>query len=295
MYKILDLAFLNTQDTIAAFVVETSAGPVLIESGPHSTFDSLTKGLRSIGYEIEDIKHVLLSHIHFDHAGAAWCFANHGATIYVHPFGAKHIASPEKLYNSAKMIYGDKMEYLWGQMHPIAEAQIHAPTHGETITIGDKTFTAWHTPGHASHHIAWQMDDVLFAGDVAGVKIKGGVVVPPCPPPDINVEDWQASIALMKSLKINELVLTHFGSVTEVVNHLDALETMLLAWANWIKPHYEAGKKPAEIIPEFEMYVAELLKANGVSEQDIPKYAGANPAFMSVAGLMRYWHKKLSV
>jgi glyoxylase-like metal-dependent hydrolase (beta-lactamase superfamily II) len=292
MYHILDLTFLGQEETIAAFLVETSAGLVLIESGPHSTFPILTKALAAKGFAPSDIQHVFLTHIHFDHAGAAWCFAEQGATIYVHPAGAKHLASPEKLYGSAKMIYGDMMESLWGSMNPIPETQIYSPSQGEKIMIGDTVFQAWYTPGHAVHHIAWQVGDTLFAGDVAGVKIKGGVVVPPCPPPDINVEDWQSSIALMKSLTIKELVLTHFGAESNPHEHLDALETMLLAWANWIKPHYLAGKKAEEIIPAFELYVAQLLKENGVLELDIPKYAGANPAFMSVAGLMRYWHKK---
>jgi glyoxylase-like metal-dependent hydrolase (beta-lactamase superfamily II) len=292
MYKIIDLQFLGVEDTIAAFVVDTNAGAVLIESGPHSTFPQLTKALQLAGYQLDDIKHVLLSHIHFDHAGAAWCFAEHGATIHVHPTGAKHLASPEKLYNSAKMIYGEQMEQLWGNMNPIPEAQIHTPAHGETLTIGEKTFTAWHTPGHAVHHIAWQLDDVLFTGDVAGVKIQTGVVMPPCPPPDINIEDWQASIALMKSLTIKELVLTHFGSITSVNEHLDALEAELLAWANWMKPHHESQTPQEIIIPLFQNFVANRLAANGIATADIPKYEKANPAFMSVAGLMRYWKKR---
>lgn len=293
MYKIIDLQFLGVEDTIAAFVVDTNAGAVLIESGPHSTFPQLTKALQLAGYQLNDIKHVLLSHIHFDHAGAAWCFAEHGATIHVHPAGAKHLASPEKLYNSAKMIYGDMMEQLWGSMNPIPEAQIHTPEHGEAITIGEKTFTAWHTPGHAVHHIAWQLDDVLFTGDVAGVKIQTGVVMPPCPPPDINVEDWQASIALMKSLTIKELVLTHFGTITSVNEHLDALEAELLAWAAWMKLHFDAQTPQETIIPLFQDFVAHRLAANGITATDIPKYEKANPAFMSVAGLMRYWKKKM--
>jgi glyoxylase-like metal-dependent hydrolase (beta-lactamase superfamily II) len=295
MYHILDLSFLGNNDTIAAFLVETSEGLVLIESGPHSTFEVLKQAIQAKGHEITDIKHVFLSHIHFDHAGAAWCFADLGATVYVHPAGAKHLASPEKLYNSAKMIYGEKMQMLWGDMKPIEESQIYTPSHGEKITVGETTFVAWHTPGHAVHHIAWQMDENLFAGDVAGVKIKGGIVVPPCPPPDINVEHWLDSITLMQSLNLQTLVLTHFGAVNEVQKHLDDLATMLNNWANWMLPQYQAGKKQEEIIPLFEKYVANLLKENGVKEIDIPKYQSANPAFMSVAGLMRYWHKRLNV
>lgn len=291
-YHIIDLNFLGEQDTIASFLIPTSVGVVLIESGPHSTFQALTARIEALGYTVSDIKHVLLSHIHFDHAGAAWCFAEKGATIYVHPAGAKHLASPEKLYNSAKMIYGDDMERLWGLMQPISETQLYAPSHGEAITIGDTTFHAWHTPGHAVHHIAWQMEDTLFTGDVAGVKIDSGKVVPPCPPPDINIEDWQASIALMKSLPIKNLVLTHFGRITNVTQHLIDLEAELLAWANWMKPYYEKQMPQSDIIPLFQQFVAERLTAAGIADKDLPKYEKANPAFMSVAGLMRYWHKK---
>jgi glyoxylase-like metal-dependent hydrolase (beta-lactamase superfamily II) len=293
-YHLLDLDFLNQAETIASFVVETSAGPVLIESGPHSTFSILEKALQEIGFQVADIQHVMLSHIHFDHAGAAWCFAEKGATIYVHPAGAKHLASPEKLYNSAKMIYGEMMQELWGDMKNISETQIYAPTQGEIIRIGDTNFTAWHTPGHAVHHIAWQVEKTLFTGDVAGVKIKGGVVVPPCPPPDINIEDWQNSIALMRDLDIEKLVLTHFGEVDKVEKHLFDLEKMLLQWSEWMKIQFLAGRKQEEIIPDFEAFVSDILAKNGVKEEDIPKYQAANPAFMSVAGLMRYWYKKLN-
>jgi glyoxylase-like metal-dependent hydrolase (beta-lactamase superfamily II) len=295
MYQILDLKFLKNEETIASFLIKTTEGYALIESGPTSTLPALEAALAAHQLKISDIKYVFLSHIHFDHAGAAWKFAEQGATIYVHQAGAKHLASPEKLYNSAKMIYGDKMEYLWGEMRPIAEAQIHSPENGEGILIGDKLFVAWHTPGHAVHHIAWQVDDVLFAGDVAGVRIKNGIVVPPCPPPDINIEDWQASINLMRKLPLSKLLLTHFGEVEEVQNHLDLLEKILLDWANWILPYYETGQKVEAIVPLFEQYVAKTLIENGVLADDIPKYQSANPAFMSVAGLMRYWHKKKSL
>ncbi len=293
MYHILDLQFLNEKDTIASFIVETNEGLVLIEAGPHSTLPQLEKALQQLDYQLDDIKHVLLSHIHFDHAGAAWCFAERGATVYVHPAGARHLAAPEKLYNSAKMIYGDKMESLWGLMQAIPEAQLYTPAHGEVISIGNQTFIAWHTPGHAVHHIAWQLGDTLFTGDVAGVKIESGVVMPPCPPPDINIEDWQNSINLMRNLDIKELVLTHFGKISDVQGHLNALEAELLAWANWIKPRFDAGEKAETIIPDFKFFVANRLKISGIQESDLPKYEKANPAFMSVAGLMRYWAKKV--
>src|SRR5690349_10409430 len=139
----LDLHFLGLEHAIAAFVVETAAGPVLVECGPGSTLPHLSEGLSHHGWEFRDIHHVFLSHIHFDHAGAAWAFAEKGARVYVHPKGLPHLAAPEKLYNSARMIYGDAMDRLWGDMNPIAETQLYAPAHGETIQIADTNFKAW--------------------------------------------------------------------------------------------------------------------------------------------------------
>lgn len=153
----IDLRFMGVERSIAAFAVEGPEGTVLIECGPHSTIANLETGLTNAGLSMSDIKHVFLSHIHFDHAGAAWVFADAGATIYVHPIGLPHLASPEKLYNSAKQIYGDQMEILWGRMEPIAAEQLYAPQHGEVIKVCGLKLTALYTPGHAVHHIAWEV------------------------------------------------------------------------------------------------------------------------------------------
>lgn len=291
MVHILDLNFF-TDSAIAAFVIETSAGPVLVETGPHSVFPQLEAGLQKLGYKAEDIRHVFLTHIHFDHAGAAWAMAEKGATIYVHPFGWKHMLNPEKLYNSAKRIYQDQMETLWGEMHPIPEEKLIAVEHQQEIRVGDTTFIAHHTPGHANHHIAWQTGDIVFTGDVAGCKISGGPVVPPCPPPDIDIEKWNESLDLLESLKPSELYLTHFGPVSEIQEHIAELRVNLNNWAEWIRIRWEQGKTAQEITPDFQKYAAKQLEDAGLDEAAILKYEAANPAWMSVAGLIRYWSKK---
>ncbi len=152
----LDLHFLGIEKSIAVFVLEGPGGLALVECGPASTLPHLQKGFAQNGWGMADFQHIFLSHIHFDHAGAAWAFAEHGATIYVHPKGLPHLAQPEKLYNSARMIYGDAMDRLWGEMRPISESQLRAPEHGEIIEAVGLQFRAWHTPGHATHHIAWE-------------------------------------------------------------------------------------------------------------------------------------------
>jgi glyoxylase-like metal-dependent hydrolase (beta-lactamase superfamily II) len=292
MIKVLDLGFLGLNGAIAAFLVETSVGPVLVETGPHSVNGNLEKAVNDCGYQLSDIKHVFITHIHFDHAGGAWALAKTGATIYLHPFGKRHLGEPTKLYASAKRIYKDKMETLWGRMEAIDDEKLVTVEHGETITVGDTAFVSWHTPGHAVHHIAWQVGKDLFSGDVAGVKIGNGMVVPPCPPPDINIEDWLTSIQLIRGLDITGMYLTHFDKVTNISAHLDALETILWDWANWIKPHFENGTDQAEVVPQFMAYTKKQLADFGLSESAIAQYEAANPSWMSVAGLMRYWYKK---
>lgn len=293
MVHILDLGFMGHKETIAAFLIESSAGPVLVETGPHATFPNLERAINAIGYRTSDIRHVLLTHIHLDHAGAAWAFAKNGATIYVHPFGARHLQDPSKLMESARRIYLDQMDSLWGEMQAIPGDLIKEVEDKAIMEIGQYKFKALHTPGHAVHHIAWQLDDILFSGDVAGVKIgKNGFVVPPCPPPDINIEVWIDSINLLRKLNLSAIYLTHFGKVTNILHHLNDLEERLLDWSEWIKPHYDAAKTVKEIIPEFEKYVRNQLIKHGMEEEGLKKYESANPSWMSVAGLMRYWKKR---
>jgi glyoxylase-like metal-dependent hydrolase (beta-lactamase superfamily II) len=296
---VLDAGFLGIDQAIACFLVSGPEGRILIEAGPHSTFPHLQQALQEQGIGATGLQHLFLSHIHFDHAGAAWAFARAGARVYVHPKGLPHLAAPEKLYNSARMIYQDQMDTLWGAMEPIDETQLYAPQHGETILAAGLECTAWYTPGHAVHHIAWHIRDphtgesALFTGDVAGVKIGSGPVAPPCPPPDIQVEDWQASIQLMRDLPVEHLYLTHFGLVTNKMAHLQELEQRLLGWARWMQPWAEKGAAAETIIPLFQEFVRHELLETGIGTAGLAQYEAANPAFMSVAGLLRYWKKKL--
>lgn len=294
MVHIIDLQHQGLENVIASFLVETSKGPVLIETGPYSDFERLKSGVEDLGYTMSDIQHVLLTHIHFDHAGASWALADHGAKIYLHPVGKPHMASPAKLVKSATRIYGDQMDTLWGAINPIHSSLLITCDHGEEVKIGDTTFTAWHTPGHASHHIAWQCEDRLFTGDVAGVKINNKVVVPPCPPPDIHIEAWEASIVLIRQLPVTKLYLTHFGMVENINRHLDDLLDILNHWALWMKPHAESNDDIQDITPRFQKYVSVQLKEKGLTSAEIERYESANPSWMSVTGLIRYWKKKFA-
>lgn len=293
MIHTIDLQFLGAEAAIAAYVIPTNKGAVLVECGPHSTLPSLLAGLDRLGYAPEDIHTLLLTHIHFDHAGAAWWFARRGTSVYVHPRGHRHLLQPERLYNSAKMIYGDRMDELWGEMHPIAPGQLTAVEDGQTIEADGLVFTAIHSPGHAKHHITWELGEELFTGDVGGVKILDGPVVPPCPPPDINAEDWVTSVEAMLARKAKRWYLTHYSFIENPEQHAEALLKRLADYVTWMKPYAEAGTPTAEIVPKFMAYADAELRAEGVTESTITAYRAANPPDMSVAGLLRYWHKKI--
>lgn len=293
MIHILDLHFKNLPETIASFLIPLEQGVALVETGPYSTFPRLESELHALGYSLDDVRYVFLTHIHLDHAGAAWALAERGATVYVHPFGEKHLLQPERLMQSARRIYQEEMDTLWGDMRPIAPENLRTVSHGELIDIGGRQLTAWHTPGHAVHHIVWQLENIAFTGDVGGVKIANHLVVPPCPPPDINVEDWQQSIRLLRSLDLEAMYLTHFGPVHAVSAHLGQLEEQLLNWANWMLPFCEKQIPTEEITPKFQAFVANQLQEKGIDPLGLDQYEAANPSWMSVTGLMRYWNKKL--
>jgi len=293
MIETIDLLFQKTPQSTAAFCVSTSEGPVIVETGPHSTLPQIEQFLKKKNYSLSDVKHVFITHIHLDHAGAAWAFAKEGATIYLHPFGEKHMIDPTKLLNSAKRIYKDRMTELWGELHPIPSSQLQTLANGEKISIGDTDFIAWYTPGHAVHHLSVQIGKELIAGDVAGVKIGNtGMVVPPCPPPDINIEHWLNSIAVLEALDLEAVYLTHFGKVTDLPTHFAALKSILKDWSDWVHPYFKDGTPVEEILPKFSAYTLQQLKDFGVSPDILASYEKSNPVAMSVVGLLRYWKKK---
>ncbi len=288
MVHTIDLKFLNTPDSIAAFAVRDDRGYTLVECGPHSTHDTMLAGLAAMGIQADEVHTLLLTHIHFDHAGAAWWWARRGAQVYVHPRGLKHMIDPTRLYNSARQIYGHRMDELWGKMEAIDADRITAVDDRAVLSIGGREWVAHHTPGHASHHIAWQLSDAVFTGDVGGCRIHGGPVVPPCPPPDIDARAWYASIERIRSLNAARLYLTHFGDITDVNEHLNELEKRLDGYVRWMETYYRDGTAAETIEPLFKRYYTEELAGEGVTPTDMKSYLAANPPYMSVVGLLRW-------
>jgi glyoxylase-like metal-dependent hydrolase (beta-lactamase superfamily II) len=295
MVHLIDALHLGIPNVICIALVE--CGPnelLLVDSGPESAFEAVVKGVRQLGFQPAHVRHLLASHIHLDHTGGAWRWAKeYGTKIYANPRGAPHLVDPSKLVSSAARIYGDKMNRLWGAAGPIPEDHVIGVEDNAELRFGSRRFRVLYTPGHAQHHNAYWLESerTVFAGDVAGVLIREGPVIPPFPPPDIHLESWKDSLEKIRALSPASLHITHFGKVEDPLRTLDALEKRLFSWADWMKQRLLEGKSEMEIIPEFEKFTEQQLLADGTPNEDLVTYEQADPASMSVAGLTRYWRK----
>ncbi|HSH02298.1 MAG TPA: MBL fold metallo-hydrolase [Anaerolineae bacterium] len=293
MIHTIDLNFQGVPQAIAAYLVQGERGLALIETGPASTLPQLTAGLAQHGLTPADIKDVLVTHIHFDHAGAAGWWAQQGATVYVHEVGAPHLIDPSRLVRSATRIYGDDMDRLWGTLYPAPEDKVVALNDGDVVTVGDLQFVAHDTPGHAYHHFVYQLGDVGFTGDAAGICLPGSELVDlPAPPPEFNLEVWQNTVAKIEGLGLNTLYLTHFGKRDDVQGQLNELRERLTAVTTFIHNLQQQGLTRDEIVDAFLTWSRERAEAAGMTAEQYDQYETANPLPMSVDGVLRYWRKR---
>lgn len=288
----LDLNFQNKTQAIASYLIRHNDGAVLIESGPGSTLSALEAGLAKEGLSPRDVTHVLLTHIHLDHAGAAGWLARQGAQIFVHPVGAPHMLNPERLLASAARIYGDRMESLWGEFLPVPETQLKVPNDAEAIRIGNAEFIPLNTPGHAEHHYSYLFEDVCFSGDVGGVRIAGYPYLRvPMPPPELHLERWHESLARLRREKIARIAPTHFGMFDDPQWQLDEVEKGLTAASRWLEETMPANPSIEELRERFIAWMRTEEAKMGMDPQVAQAYELANPPGMSADGLMRYWKK----
>jgi glyoxylase-like metal-dependent hydrolase (beta-lactamase superfamily II) len=299
---VLDTRQLGRAGIIAATALETEDGLVLFDTGPESTFDNVAVDLAGVGFKPRDVRHVFLSHIHFDHAGAAWRFAEEGATVYVHARGAPHLIDPTKLVESATRIFGNDMPRLWGRIAPVPVERVRVLADMEAVRISPFEIRAIATPGHASHHHVYQWEDHVFGGDIAGVRIGHGPPVPPFVPPELHIESWHESIAKIRALSAAALYLPHFGKVegvAAIARHLDVLDERVTRWSEWFLPKLrfsEGGATDADAVdaalrPEFAEYEHDDLRSHGASEHEVESYEAADPSYMAVTAALRYWRK----
>ena len=288
----LDLNFQNKTHAIASYLIRDGDSVVLIESGPGSTLTSLEAGLASQGLSFADVTHVLLTHIHLDHAGAAGRLSRYGAQVYVHPVGAPHLLNPEKLIASATRIYGDKMDSLWGEFLSVEQDKLHIVDDGEEIQIGNLRFLALSTPGHAEHHHAYLFEDVCFSGDVGGVRIPGYPYLRvPMPPPELHIEKWRTTLQRLREYKFARIAPTHFGLFDDPDWQLREVEKGLDAAQRWLEATLPSDPPVDELRASFTAWMADEARQQNLSPDVIRAYELANPLGMSADGLQRYWKK----
>jgi len=289
----LDLHFQRQPKTIASYLVVGSDGPVLVETGPMSTLNTLRARLAEHGYLPADIKHVLVTHIHLDHAGAAGWWASQGAQIYVHHVGAPHLIDPSRLLRSATRIYGDKMDSLWGGFLAAPAERVTAVVDGQSINVAGLMFTAIDTPGHAFHHHVYSLDDVAFTGDAAGIHIPGPMFVDlPAPPPEFQLELWRETIARLLTFDFTAIYPTHFGRLDEWRQQLEVLDGLMQVASEFVEVRMNAGIERDQILADYRAWFDVRAAAAGMSEEKFAQYEAANPLYMSVDGIIRYWNKK---
>lgn len=292
MVHVLDTHQLGTSGIIAATAVEVREGLVLFDTGPESTFDTIAKQLHGIGFDARDVGAVFLSHIHFDHAGAAWRFAELGAKVYVHAQGAPHLVDPSRLVASATRIFGENMGKLWGNIRPIPAENVFTLADGDVVGVAPFEIRAIETPGHASHHHVYVWEDNLFGGDVAGVRLGAGPPIPPFVPPELNVESWIESLEKIRRANPAKLYLPHFGLVRDSVPaHLSAVEERVKRWSEWFLRQLRAKVSEEQLIAAFAGYEKNELLGKGANENLAADYEIADPSYMAIPAMLRYWRK----
>jgi glyoxylase-like metal-dependent hydrolase (beta-lactamase superfamily II) len=295
--RLIDLNFQGMAGVIATAVLDTPDGVLLIDPGPSTSVPRLTEELSRAGIGWPDVCGLLLTHIHLDHAGSCGLLMRDHLRLrlYVHERGAPHMVDPARLLESATRLYGDAMDTLWGPFLPAPADRVTALKGEERLDFKSRTLEVAYTPGHASHHVAYFDTDarIAFCGDVGGTRIAGlSSVLPPTPPPDINLELWETSIARILRWSPASLFLTHFGAVDDSpAVHLATLQDRLVRYANRVKALMDAPMNDAERVEAFVAEVtADLRREN--AEGDVARYRKAAPIDQCYQGLVRYWTKK---
>jgi glyoxylase-like metal-dependent hydrolase (beta-lactamase superfamily II) len=269
----IDLVHGGVARTVGAYLLDTSQGLSLFDCGPSSCIPALKAGLAERGFELGDVRNLLLSHIHLDHAGAAGSLVREHPElqVWVSEVGAPHLVDPSRLERSARRLYGETFDGLWGELAPVPEENVHI---ADGRAAGLEVFAA---PGHASHHVCYFDGSTLYAGDAAGVRIQPSrSVLPPTPPPDVDVEAWYRTLEEVERHAPERLALIHFGLADDVSRHLAELRERLDTWA----------KRVEEGVTEQEFVAA--------AKSDLPPdeadgYDRAMPFWQSYQGLRRYW------
>jgi glyoxylase-like metal-dependent hydrolase (beta-lactamase superfamily II) len=299
MVTALDLDFLGRPGAIAAGLLSGPRGLVLVDPGPTTCLEALRASLALHGHLLDEVETILITHIHLDHSGGVGTLvrSNPRVQVYVHTRGARHVVDPSKLVSSASRLYGEHMDRLWGDIAPVPEANVHALEGGEVLHVAGVEIRVAYTPGHASHHVSYldTSSGTAFVGDTGGIRVgEPLLVLPPTPPPDIDLEAWDRSLALMRAWTPDRVFLTHFGGFGGALEHLDDLEFRLHQVAeearSLLLDHtLDDGRRADRFAERMTAIFRECLPDEGW----VQRYQMAVPVEHCWQGLARYWQRRL--
>lgn len=278
---VFDLRHLGRERVIGSYLLDGDE-PALVDCGPASCVAELRARLAARDLDVRDLRHLVLTHIHLDHAGAAGTLVRENQDLLVHvsEVGAPHMVDPSRLERSARRLYGEEFYGLWGELAPVPAESIRV--------VGDRVLglEAFPTPGHASHHVAYlDADGTCYSGDATGVRIRPSrYLAPVAPPPDIDLEAWERSLSAIEQRRPSRLCLPHFGIVDDPAEHLALMRERLRTWAERVRE--------GASLEEFERAAEEELREAGADEETAAACRQAAPFWQSHAGLRRYWDKK---
>jgi glyoxylase-like metal-dependent hydrolase (beta-lactamase superfamily II) len=291
----VDLHFLGMKHVVGTAVLEGPSGLTLIDPGPTSCLPALEAGLTDLGRRLEDVQTILLTHIHLDHAGATGTLLRRlpRAIVYVHERGAPHMADPTKLLASATRVYGANMDRFWGEFLPCPQDRLRVVNGGQHIDVAGRTIDVRYTPGHASHHVSFFdiTTGIAYVGDTGGIRVGGSYIKVPTPPPDIDLELWEESLRAIEAWKPAALVLTHFGRVNDVTDHVREFRIVLARQAALVRETLALDVTDEERVQQF----VDAMRADArrtLSAEDAASAEAAAAFDQLWQGLARYWRKK---
>jgi len=287
----LDLRHLGVAEAIASYLVPLDAGAfALVDPGPGSTLPRLEAAVADAGFELGALAAILVTHVHLDHAGAAGALAARtGARVVAHPRAAPHLTDPSRLLASARRVYGDRMDELWGPLEPVPTERLRVVAGGERVSVGSRAFQVIEAPGHAYHQHAYLLDDgALFPGDAAAIRLPGQrAIMPATAPPEIDLDAWNVTLDAFEAAGPALLLLPHFGPKTDVADHLARLRAALPAWAAVVRSGLDLGEDDAALADRLEAYLRAELAAEGVPPEAIDRNLRATGSRMCAVGLRR--------
>jgi len=296
--SMIDLNFLGHREAVGLYLLEGKGELALVDSGPSSCLPVLRENLATRGLKLADISALLLTHIHFDHAGAAGTLAkeNPKLRIYVHEIGAIHLKDPSRLVKSATRLYGDALQQMFGEFLPVPEENIHVLIGGESFRAAGREIEVACTPGHASHHVSYfdQSTGAAFTGDTTGMRLpRYKTVAPLTPPPDIDLAAFTESLAEIERRKPSQLLLPHFGAYSNVSEHLQAARESLYSWTERAWTVMKNTPDESARVSAFAAQAEEDFRAKLPDAEIAARYLAVAMPQLSWYGLERYWRKRI--